>query len=217
VLLHRYRQVRPVLWDWQWTGTAVASLDLPELNIETITPLAIANGVMYGAILESAEATFIFGVVEHGPQRSMHVARAPPATLLGNWLFFTGEGWSPDPAASRSVLSGVSSQFAVVALDEGLGLVTMDNRTPFSPEVVMYRALLPEGPWRGPCRLYRAPEADTAIAAYNPFVHPQFSADGRLLVSYNLNHISDPSALYRDASIYRPRFIRVDPSACRQP
>jgi hypothetical protein len=31
--------------------------------------------------------------------------------------------------------------------------------------------------------------------AYNPFVHPQFTANGRLLVSYNLNHVSDPKAL----------------------
>jgi hypothetical protein len=31
-----------------------------------------------------------------------------------------------------------------------------------------------------------------------------------VLVSYNLNHLNDPEALYRDAGLYRPRFIRVD-------
>jgi hypothetical protein len=29
-------------------------------------------------------------------------------------------------------------------------------------------------------------------------------------VSYNVNHVSDPDALFRDASIYRPRFLWVD-------
>jgi hypothetical protein len=51
---------------------------------------------------------------------------------------------------------------------------------------------------------------DHNIVAYNPFVHTQFAEGNRHLISYNLNHINDPTALYRDASIYRPRFIRVD-------
>ena len=217
ILLHRYRQLRPVLWDWQWTGTAVASLRLPDLKIERIVPLAVANSVMYVAIMESAEATFIFGVAESGTQRMVHIARAPPGNLIGPWEFFTGQDWSSDPEATRSVLAGVSSQFGVSALDESLILVTMDDRVPFSADLVMYRAPRPEGPWQGPCRLYRAPEASTVLAAYNPFVHSQFTVAGRLLISYNLNHVSDPSVLYRDASIYRPRFVRVDPAACLRP
>jgi hypothetical protein len=217
VILHSYRQGRPLLWDWQWTGTAVAELGLPELKIERITPLAVSNGVMYGAILEQAEATYIFGVEARGSARWMHVARAPPGDLLGAWAFFDGKQWSMDQAATRPVLDGVSTQFAVVDLADGLALVTMDNRVPFSADLVMYRAARPEGPWQGPCRIYRVPEADAAIAAYNPFIHPQFTAGGRLLVSYNLNHVSEPAALYRDASIYRPRFVRVDPAACPAP
>ncbi|MEE4608937.1 MAG: hypothetical protein V2L15_08615, partial [Desulfobacteraceae bacterium] len=217
VILHSYRQGRPLLWDWQWTGTAVAELGLPELEIERITPLAAANGVLYGAILERAEATYVFGVEERGSARWMHVARAPPGDLLGAWAFFDGKQWSMDQAATRPFLDGVSTQFAVVDLADGLALVTMDNREPFSADLVMYRAARPEGPWEGPCRLYRAPEAGAAIAAYNPFIHPQFTANGRLLVSYNLNHVSEPAALYRNAAIYRPRFVRVDPAACPAP
>jgi hypothetical protein len=217
VLLHSFRQGRPRLWDWQWTGTAVAELGLPQLHIERITPLAVANNVMYGAILERAEATYIFGVEERGSARWMHVARAPPGDFLGPWAFFDGKGWSPDPAATRPVLNGVSTQFAVVALADGLALVTMDNRVPFGADLVMYRAAAPRGPWRGPCRLYHAPEADGELVAYNPFIHPQFTAAGRLLVSYNLNHVSDPTALYRNATIYRPRFVRIDSTACPAP
>lgn len=217
VLLHSFRQGRPLLWDWQWTGTAVAELNLPKLEIERITPLAVSNHVMYGAILERAEATYIFGVEERGSDRLMHLARAPPGDFLGAWAFFDGRGWSADPAASAPILEGVSTQVGVVDLADGPALVTMDNRVPFSADLVMYRAAAPQGPWHGPCRLYRAPEAGGAIVAYNPFIHPQFTANGRLLVSYNLNHVSDPKALYRDAAIYRPRFVRIDPTACPAP
>ena len=58
--------------------------------------------------------------------------------------------------------------------------------------------------------IFKAPEASDEVAAYNPFVHPQFTRQGRILVSYNVNHLHDPAMLYRDAHIYRPRFIRVD-------
>jgi hypothetical protein len=214
VMLHSFRQGRPQLWDWQWIGTAVAELGLPELDIERITPLAVSNGVMYATILERADATYIFGVQARGSARWMHVARAPPGDFLGPWEFFDGEGWSADPAVTRPVLEGVSTQFGVAALSGGLALVTMDNRVPFGADLVMYRSAAPQGPWHGPCRLYRAPEAGAAIVAYNPFLHPQFTSGGRLLVSYNLNHIKDPTALYRDAAIYRPRFVRVHPAAC---
>jgi len=217
VILHRFCQGSPLLWDWQWTGTAVADLGLPELEIERITPLAVSNGVMYAAILEQAEATYLFGVEERNGVRLMHVARAPPGDLLGTWTFFDGKGWSADPVATRPVLEGVSTQFGVVDLADGLALVTMDNRVPFSADLVMYRASAPQGPWHGPCRLYRAPEAGPAIVAYNPAIHPQFTASGRLLVSYNLNHVSEPAALYRNAAIYRPRFVRVNPAACPAP
>ena len=57
----------------------------------------------------------------------------------------------------------------------------------------------------------RAPEASSALAAYNPFVHPQFSRHGNgHLISYNINHVHDPDTLYDDAGLYRPRFIWVD-------
>ena len=88
--------------------------------------------------------------------------------------------------------------------------MTMDERTPFSNRVVLYRAAAPSGPWQGPADIYQAPEADGAIAAYNPFVHPQFGHADGYLVSYNLNDVHDPDRLYGDAARYRPRFIRAD-------
>ena len=87
----------------------------------------------------------------------------------------------------------------------------MDERQPFSDRMVVYLAETPTGPWQGPVDIYRAPEASSAVAAYNPFVHPQFSRHGNgHLISYNINHVHDPDTLYDDAGLYRPRFIWVD-------
>jgi hypothetical protein len=80
-------------------------------------------------------------------------------------------------------LSGVSSQFSLIPHRSSYALITMDGRTPFSGRLVVYAAPQPEGPFQGPLSLYQAPEADGERAAYNPFVHPQFTRRGQLLVS----------------------------------
>ncbi|RJQ73653.1 MAG: DUF4185 domain-containing protein, partial [Desulfobacteraceae bacterium] len=157
--------------------------------------------------------TYIYGTADLRMPKQGHLARAPAGQVQKPWQYFTGAGWSAAPAEARPFLSGVSTQYAVIQAGSGYYLFTMDGRIPFSDEIVTYRADLPWGPWHGPVVIYKAPEATQSVAAYNPFVHTQFSVDSQVLVSYNLNHITDPGAVYRDAAIYRPRFIRVDMAA----
>ncbi len=216
VFLHRFRQMRPGRWGWQWVGTNLAVLQLPGLRLASIQPLTVPNGVRYGAaLLEQPEWVLIYGVVEKAGRKDLHLARAPAASLAGGaWQFFDGRRWSLDPDRSAALLTGVGSQFSVVPFGSQFVLITMDNRTPFSGRLVAYSAPRPEGPFQGPVFLYAAPEAGPAVAAYNPFVHSQFTQEGRILVSYNVNHLHDPSALYRDARLYRPRFVRVDLARC---
>ncbi len=212
VFLHRYRQARPGLWGWQWTATEIAIIDLPDLGLNEIRPLPVANGIRYGvALMEHKGQVYIFGVTAGTGSKRLHVARGRRGSLLSTaWTFYDGRQWSAKPDRSASILTGVGSQFSMVPFREGFALITMDGRTPFSGRLVAYTALRPEGPFHGPVVLYEAPEASDAVAAYNPFVHPQFSQAGRMLVSYNVNHLHDPEMLYRDAHIYRPRFIRVN-------
>jgi hypothetical protein len=212
VFLHRFRQTGTGLWDWQWAGTDLALLGLPDLGLDTIRTLPFANGVRYGAtILEHQSLIYIYGVVEGKGGKQLHVARTNTRSFAeGAWLFFDGDQWSPSPERSASVLNGVGSQFSLIPYEQAFVLITMDGRTPFSGRLVAYKASRPEGPFQGPVFLYKAPEANSNLAAYNPFIHPQFTRQGRLLISYNVNHLHDPDALYRDAQIYRPRFIRLD-------
>jgi hypothetical protein len=211
IFFHRFRQVTPGMWGWGWDGTVMATLRLPDLVLEHVTPVADDHGVAYGAaLLEMDSWVYVFGTEQRGAIKHLHVARAPHDDLEGAWDYWTGRGWSADARASRAILDGVSSQFGVIRLKKGVGLVTMDERQPFSDRIVVYWADAPTGPWRGPTEIYQAPEADTAVVAYNPFVHPQFSSRKGHLISYNINHVHDPDTLYRDAGLYRPRFIRVD-------
>ncbi len=212
VFLHRFRSTGPGLWDWQWIGTDIAVLGLPGLGVEAIRPQPVATRTRFGAaLLEHQGQVYIFGVTDAAGPRRLHVARAAAGSLLDpDWVFFDGRRWSPAPGRSAGVLTGVGSQFSVVPFRKGFVLITMDGRTPFSGRLVAYTASRPEGPFEGPIALFTAPEAGGDIAAYNPFVHPQFTQQNRILVSYNVNHLKDPTVLYRDAHLYRPRFIRVD-------
>jgi hypothetical protein len=211
VFLHRFAQAGPRLWQWRWTGNAIACLDLPSLKLAEIVPAPSENGVLYGvSLLPTGRFIYIFGTDASGFPQQAHVARAPAGRLRGPWTYYDGGGWSPSPAATEPILAGISTQYAVIGAREVYYLFTMDARTPFSNRLVVYRARRPQGPWQGPLLLYEAPETDAHIAAYNPFVHAQFTRNGRVLVSYNLNHIDDPGALYLEAAIYRPRFVWVD-------
>ncbi len=212
VFLHRFRPTGPGLWDWQWIGTDIAVLGLPGLDLESIQPQPVATRIRFGAaLLEHRGQVYIFGVTEAPGPKRMHVARTAAGSILESaWTFFDGRGWSPDPGRSIPVLTAVGRQFSVVPYRQSFVLIAMDGRTPFSGRLVAYTAPRPEGPYDGPVTLFKAPEAGGQVAAYNPFVHSQFTRQDRILISYNVNHLSDPSVLYRDAALYRPRFIRVD-------
>ena len=210
IFLHRFQRSHPGLWGWQWTGTDLARLRLPALELEAITPLPTTRSVRWGiALFEHRSQIYIYGVVHKAGQRDLHVARTSADALAGPWSYFDGRTWSPSHP-SAAILTGVSSQFGVVALRKDLVLVTMDERRPFSSRLVAYAASRPEGPFQGPTALYEAPEAGNGVAAYNPFVHPQFMQQGRFLISYNVNHLHDPQIHFRHARLYRPRFLRVD-------
>jgi hypothetical protein len=217
IFFHRFRSVAPGIWGWAWDDTAIATVALPDLVLRKVVRRKEGNGVAYGAsLLETEGWIHIFGTRPGGAAKQLHLARAPQGGLEGHWVYWAGSSWSPRAEDSRAILSGVSSQIGVAALNSGFGLVTMDARRPFTGRVVAYFAAQPTGPWRGPVPIYQAPEADDQVAAYNPFVHPQFSSANDFLISYNINHVHDPDMLYQDAGLYRPRFIRTDLNALAQ-
>ena len=217
VFLPRFTATGPGMWDWRWSGTDIGTFSLPELRLEKITAAVAVNRVIYGAaLLEDADTTYIYGVEDLQSAKYVHVAKASSGRLDDAWEFWNGEGWTVDPLASKRLFSGAALQFSVFKTGGRYVLITSDNRNPFDSDIVAYVSPSPIGPWSLRSFLFRPPEAKGDIVAYNALAHPHLSPRDRLLISYNLNHIRDPKAVYQNADDYRPRFVLIDHKALGQ-
>ncbi|MGD2000705.1 MAG: DUF5005 domain-containing protein [Desulfobacterales bacterium] len=216
VFLPRFTATGPGMWDWRWSGTDIGTFSLPELRLEKITAAVAVNRVIYGAaLLKDADATYIYGVEDLQSAKHVHVAKAGSGHLEDAWEYWDGERWTVDPLASKRLFSGAALQFGVIKTGDRYVLITSDNRNPFDSAIVAYVSPSPTGPWSLSSLLYRPPEAKGEIVAYNALAHPHLSPRDRLLLSYNLNHIRDAEAVFRNADVYRPRFVLVDLKAVR--
>jgi hypothetical protein len=213
LFLLKFLRDGPEGWAWHWTGTDLATLRLPDLTIERINPVPIANGIRYGAaILEEQDHTYVFGVEDLHHAKYAHVARARRDALLGPWEFFDGRSWSDAAAGSDRILdASVGTEFSVIALERGYALVTFDTANPLWEwrEIVAYFSPQPVGPWGERTVLYVTPETGRGKRfVYNVHAHPQFGRAGEVLLSYNVNSFNVDD-LYADADLYRARFVRV--------
>ncbi|MGW8380228.1 DUF4185 domain-containing protein [Streptomyces sp. ODS28] len=157
----------------------------------------------------------------------------------GAWRFWAGRhhgGWQRDPDRSRPILVGGTSQRGAtgtysVVRDAGTGswlLLTMDAGGPHGQgmsDVASYWSCGPTGPWHGPSRVAKPPlpkgGQQAGAVPYNPQGHGEFgtgavgatgaggSGGDSLLMSYDVNVLDDTSAIHRDVSLYRPRFLRL--------
>ena len=211
VFVMEFIRTGPGIFDFQRVGNAIASFVLPDLTLEDVVPTHGENNVMYGAaLLEEGGYTYIYGTEDvNGTEKYLHIARATAGNVLGAWEFYTGTGWSSDPASSARLLRGVGNGFGVARIGNRFVLFTMDSLVPFSAELVMYSSNNPEGPFANRTHVYWTPESRNGLFTYDAHVHPEFTdAQGRLLVSYDVNtfHAHD---LLANVDSYRPRFIRV--------
>jgi hypothetical protein len=211
VFFNRFVRTGSGPWQWRWLDTEIISFSLPELAQISARHLEADNGVMYGsAILAEADHVYVYGTEDRGQLKKAHVARFPAGASTNQWQYFAGRQWSNDAAMSVGLLAGVSNQFSVLKVARRYLLITTDSRLAFHPSIVVYASTSPTGPWSPGVMLYDPPETGEGVIAYNALAHPQFSENGWLLVSYNLNHVTDDTAVYRNADLYRPRFIRVN-------
>ena len=202
----------PELWFYT-DGLSYIRLRLPEYEIIDQTEVSSfnANKIWYGwGFFEQDGYYYTYG----GSQdRDLFIARGRLADdRLCCWEYFDGNTWSPDPAKARK-LDGldvkISTQFSVFPYNDKYILLTQDGDS-LSDDIYSFVADSPTGPWYNKKLLYSAPEPkeNDALYSYNAMAHPQYSRDGKLLVSYCINS-KKPELLWQDASIYRPRFLWV--------
>jgi hypothetical protein len=216
VMFMRFERFGPGMWDWGWDRNVLARISPSSLKVQEVVPMPSASGVNWASWIQRVDGdTLIYGVEDLGLEKYMHLARVPGDDLTQAWEYWTGIGWSTNEAASVRIMPGVANEYGVTPFHDGYLLVTQDTLELFSRNIVAYTSCSPTGPFVRIGTLYTTPETgafgsygNPNIFTYNAHEHPDLRDGDDLLVTYNVNSF-DSNDLYADATIYRPRFVRV--------
>lgn len=210
VMLLRFIKTGTGVFDFEFAGSAIASFDLPNLTLQSITA-GPSSPIHWGsAILEESDYTYVYGVEDRQAQKWAHLARVPAGQLTqtATWQYWDGTGWDATPTTSARVLEGVSNEFSVTPFLGGYALVTGDAREPLSASIVAYQSTSPTGPFTVPTELYRTPQTSGNVFTYNAKAHPNLGDDRTLLITYNVNSF-DTQDVYTNVDNYRPQYVAV--------
>jgi hypothetical protein len=221
-----YDRFGPAAFDFAWERNVLARYHLRGLSHPfDVQPLPSGAGIAWGSwIARDGGYTYIYGVEDLGADKYMHIARVAGTDLLRPWQYYTATGtWAPDesasariagPAASDGFLH-VANEYSVSRIGRLYALVTQNTIQPFSAEIDVLYSCSPAGPFTDRTAIYDTPETgpygtygNANVYTYNAHAHPEISAPGHLVISYNVNSLVNTD-LYKDASIYRPRFIEL--------
>ncbi|MCG5218807.1 DUF4185 domain-containing protein [Streptosporangium sp. KLBMP 9127] len=212
VTYQEYERFGAGQWDWRWSRNVVARFPTGRLTSPvSVHPLPSGKSVAWASGFHRAGShTYIYGVEDLGGTKYMHIARVNGKSLLGQWEYYTAAGaWSTAEADSARVMPGVANEYSVSKVGGSYVLITHDTTETLSPRIVAYHSCTPYGPFTAKTQVYTTPEAATYgpnIFTYNAHAHPGIDADGKLVVSYNVNSFVNTDH-YKDVTIYRPRFI----------
>ncbi|HVF29687.1 MAG TPA: hypothetical protein VNA22_01905 [Pyrinomonadaceae bacterium] len=198
---------------------------LPNLDIHWGTGMIAVDGWLY-----------IYGKGARDGKKQVFVARTKAYDKVEDlaassaWSAWNGKSWTSGLGSASPIIpapDSISDEFNVVRLNIN-GRLTyvfagIDTTVPWGSwrDITLYSSCSPQGPFTGKHFIYRMPEADSFtvpgigaevklkqhLVVYNPHSHPQFTRDGRLLISYNLNRTHNADTIYIDG--YRPRFVWV--------
>lgn len=209
-IVQRIVQTGPGLWDFHFAADYLAKIDITTWKPASVTPLADTAGTInWGvAMLDHGPYTYIYGSESQGLSSWMHIARVPKGRLDLPWSYDTGSGWKPNAAAaSRRLLPGVAPVFSVVDLGAGRGVRVITQQPMLGQAIYSWRAASPVGPFSMKHTIYTTGSFGTRTYTYNALAHPEQTADGQMLFSFNVNSFDALSPA--NATLYRPRFFRI--------
>lgn len=209
-------------------------------SINPLTNLKDATGAWGTALwLENKSALYIYGVKHVNGKKTPFVARVNPQAGIEsvkdtkNWSAWNSKTWTADLDKAVSIVpegDSISDELSVKKFNVNgqtrYIMVTMGTKDIYFnwKDIYLYSSCAPEGPFANKFKVYTTPETgtqklpgmtdaqnlDNKLVVYNAHVHPQFTKNGQLLISYNSNlpfGSSRGDTIYTD--VYRPRFIRV--------
>ena len=208
VILSAFRSTGGGAFGFEYAAIDLALFKLPEIELISKKRLFTDPKIAFGScVMEDTDYIYIYGAEKISSLgKQSNIARAAHGDLRNEWEYFNGTDWVADISQAQGIVNDVSEQFAVFKDEDKYYLVTQHFL--FGCEIYIWESSSPEGPWSNKRTLYCTPETGENIFTYNAFVHPQFSVDGDLLISYNVNSF-DFSDLLSNADNYRPYFIRV--------
>jgi len=212
-------------------GVAIVSFPVsanPGRPLQTESPLflpddGIRGDIIFGAgILNNTAAAgapnpdgyiYVYGTQNDQYIKKLVAARVQPADFLDltRWEYRTDTGWSGNITDLAPLTQRVSNELSVSPLNDGSRrFVLVFQEDAVGRYVSLRIGDGPVGPWGPIHRVFECPEPqlDPDLYTYNAKAHPSLSAPGELLISYNVNTL-DFWDHFRNADIYRPRFIRI--------
>jgi len=202
-------------WGFKWTGTWIATLNLPDLKLEDLSRIDIPLNpeIHWGHAVFDEDPVFLY-VYGLGSSKPF-AARIPKAkngktkvSDYSQWQFLSGSDWVTSAGEAKPMLDFKGAeQFSVFKLDDKF--VYLSQEGGFSNKIYTFVAETPFGEWQDSTCIYSVPEFENEhLFAYNALAHPQFVKYGKLLVSFCVNSF-EMADVFKNADNYRPRFIRV--------
>mgnify|MGYP001962638295 FL=1 len=185
-------------------------------DISWATALYLSEGKGPG----EAGTLYIYGIRDvKGLNKEVVLARAPAARAddFSTWRFFNGRNWSRKSSDSVKITGQAVNEHTVEKISFGgkSRLVLVESQPVFGRHVLVRTAADPEGPWSEFRKVFLVTNLEKGKHkrfTYAGKGHAHLSAPGELLISYVINSHNFWD-MVGDASIYRPRFIRVPLSA----
>ena len=213
-------------WDLKFKDNVLARFSSGDLSKPVqVAPMPSASGVQWGsALLRDGGYTYVYGSEDYTDPdtkvntKYLHVARVAGTDLRGTWEYRTATGWSPSETASARLMGGISNEFSVSRRGAHYIMVNQDTKTFLGAEIDVLLSCSAAGPFTDERTVYTTPETglggsygDEDVYTYNAHQHASLSSNGNLVISYNVNTLDDTKGaendVYKQVSIYRPRFI----------
>jgi hypothetical protein len=194
------------MWAFKFEATELVEFSLPDFKPAGVHIFNDLDSIHFGhALHETKDYTYIYGL-----KKKPYVARAKAGDVAnGAWEFYDGENWVAEARAAKPMVDFLGSEQFSISEWEGTYIMIIQGDA-LTRNVYSFTAPTPYGPWGNKQWIYETPLPDSCKSCftYNAMAHPQFTEDKMLLISYNTNSM-EMDDHYKNASIYRPRFIRV--------
>ena len=210
----------PAEWKTRVVALPMAVGDAVTEKQSVAPPTALSFGEVFLPYTRGDEAGFLIYGVRSPKQgrRQLIVAFTTYAALedFSQWRYFSGKDlWSKTAADAVALCDDIAPEFSIEPLHVKSptpfdGYVLVQNEPMLGPGILVRTAQSPLGPWSAPREVFRPAEVarDKSLFSYAAKGHGALSPSGELLISYIVS-AHDFWRLFREAALYRPRFIRV--------